>query len=95
MVMGLVPHAGSQHSKRIHNFVAWGSAPIMLIIEACLVRRFGASVGVVIITAIILQTVALGVFLLHKPARNWITLIGQAVFFAGFTVSLFAIQLVV
>lgn len=94
-VMGLVSHAGSQHSKRIHNFVAWGSAPIMLIIEVCLVRQFGTSVGVIIIPVIILQAVALGVFLLHKPARSWITLIGQEAFFAGFTVSLFAIQLVV
>ena len=91
----MVSHAGSQHSKRIHNFVAWGSAPIMLIIEVCLVRQFGTSVGVIIIPVIILQAVALGVFLLHKPARSWITLIGQAAFFAGFTVSLFAIQLVV
>lgn len=94
-VMGLVPYAGSQHSKRVHSFVAWGSAPIMLIIEACLVRQFGASVGAIIIPAIVLQAVVLGVFLLYKPARNWITLIGQAVFFAGFTVSLFAIRLVV
>lgn len=61
-VMGLVPYAGSQCNKRIHDFVAWGSAPIMLIIEACLMWQFGTSVGVIIIPAIILQTVALGVF---------------------------------
>lgn len=94
-VMGLVPYAGSRHSKRVHSFVAWGSAPIMLIIEVYLMWQFGASVGVIIIPAIVLQAVVLGVFLLYKPARSWITLIGQAVFFTGFTASLFAIQLVV
>lgn len=93
VIMGMVPYTGSRRSKLIHDFAAWGSAPIMLIIEVLSVLQFSAAAGA-IIPIIALQITILCAFLLHKSSRKWITLIGQAVFFAGFTTSLFIVRLV-
>lgn len=92
VVMGVAPYGRGVQRNRVHNYSAWGSAPLMMASELLIAWFFPAAMTIVA-GAILCQLVILLLYYLAPPWNRRIVLVGQLVYFAAFFLVLFAAEI--
>lgn len=92
IVMGVVPHGRGVQRNRVHNYVAWGSAPLMMASELLIAWFFPAAMLIAQV-AVLYQLVILLLYHLAPLWHRYIVLVGQLVYFAAFFLILFVAEI--
>lgn len=97
IIMGQFPYGASRRNDIVHDIAAWGSMVLMLALETFLFGIVGLFLSlpqIIVGLAIISQVLLIVTYILVKPAKRTLMLIGQFIYFFTFMLSLAVIEVV-